>query len=83
MWPRVEAVGGDRYGYLWWHKEYEVAGKLHPVTYASGNGGNKIFVFDDLPLVVVVTASAYGEPYMHRQVDEIVQKYVLPVVLRE
>lgn len=81
--PRV-SVGPnreDRYGYLWWHKFYEVAGARHGVAYASGNGGNKIFVFDDLPLVVVVTASAYGQRYMHPQVDEIMTGYVLPAVL--
>ena len=74
-------VPDNRYGYLWWHKVYEVGGESFPVSYCSGNGGNKIFVFDDRDLVVVVTASAYGRRYMHSQVDEIMENYVLPAVV--
>jgi hypothetical protein len=50
------------------------------VAYCTGNGGNKIFVFDDRDLVIVVTASAYGQRYMHSQVDEMMAKYILPAV---
>ncbi|MEO1204648.1 MAG: hypothetical protein AAFX10_18235 [Pseudomonadota bacterium] len=37
-------------------------------------------MFDDRDLVVVVTASAYGQPYMHSQVDEIMEAFILPAV---
>ena len=81
--PDVETtVAGNRYGYLWWQKTYEVAGEKWPVSYCAGNGGNKIFVFDKQELVVVVTASAYGQPYMHSQVDEMMTQYILPSVAR-
>lgn len=81
MRPLIETtVPGNRYGYLWWHKRYDVGDRDYPVAYCTGNGGNKIFVFDDLPLVVVVTASAYGQRYMHSQVDEIMTRYVIPSV---
>jgi len=73
-------VEGNRYGYLWWHKSYIVGDEDWPVAYCSGNGGNKIFVFDERELVVVVTASAYGQRYMHSQVDEMMVEYVLPAV---
>lgn len=73
-------VPGNRYGYLWWHKTYEVEGVGYPVSYCSGNGGNKIFVFDEQDLVVVVTASAYGQRYMHSQVDEIMERYLIPAI---
>jgi CubicO group peptidase (beta-lactamase class C family) len=75
-------VPGNRYGYLWWHKTYDVNGQTWPAAFCSGNGGNKIFVFDDQRLVVVVTASAYGQRYMHEQVDEMMTKYILPSVAR-
>ena len=79
--PRVETtVPGDSYGYLWWRKSYTLDGEEWPVAYCSGNGGNKIFVFDDHELVVVVTASAYGQRYMHSQVDEMMVDYILPAV---
>ena len=70
----------NRYGYLWWHKSYTVGDTDFPVAYCSGNGGNKIFVFDEQQLVVVVTASAYGQRYMHSQVDEMMVEYILPAV---
>ena len=81
--PNVETtIAGNRYGYLWWHTDYEVAGESWPVSYCSGNGGNKIFVFEEQGLVIVVTASAYGQRYMHTQVDEMMSRYILPA-LRE
>ena len=70
------------YGYLFWNKTYQVNGKNFETFYATGNGGNKIFVFKDQPLVVVVTATAYNRPYAHPQVDKIMERYILPAVLR-
>jgi len=40
----------------------EVAGERWPVVYCTGNGGNKIFVFEEQELVIVVTASATCTP---------------------
>lgn len=74
---------GDWYGYLWWNKTYTVDDQSYEVFYCSGNGGNKIFVFTELPLVVVVTASAYNTPYMHKQVDEMMTKYILPATFQD
>ncbi len=68
------------YGYLWWIKDYEVEGKKYRTQYCSGNGGNKIFVLPSLDAVVVITASAYGRPYMHEQVDAIMTRYILPAI---
>ncbi|MBX7170678.1 MAG: beta-lactamase family protein [Pyrinomonadaceae bacterium] len=71
----------SNYGYLWWNGVYKVNGKDHEVYYGSGNGGNKIFVFKDLPLVIVITATAYNKPYMHKQIDKIMERYLLPAIL--
>jgi CubicO group peptidase (beta-lactamase class C family) len=73
----------NEYGYFWWNRSYTVNGKEFETFYCSGNGGNKIFVFTDRPLVVVVTASAYNKQYMHEQVDEMMSRYILPAVLYE
>ena len=72
---------GEYYGYLFWEKTYHVDGRDLETFYSAGNGGNKIFVFPGKDLVVVVTATAYNMPYAHPQVDEIMEKYVLPAVL--
>lgn len=73
---------GDRagYGYLFWKKEFKVSDKTHEAFLCSGNGGNKIIIFSDLPIVIVVTATAYNQPYAHPQVDRMLQDYVLPAV---
>ncbi|QMW03916.1 serine hydrolase domain-containing protein [Spirosoma foliorum] len=72
----------EYYGYLFWNKKYTVNGKAYETYYCSGNGGNKIFVFNDQPLVVVVTATAYNTAYAHPQVDKIMEQYILPAVIR-
>ena len=69
------------YGLLFWNKAFVVAGKSYEVYYSSGNGGNKIYMFKDLPIVIVITASAYGKAFAHIQSDEIVEKYLLPAIL--
>ncbi|MCI0692130.1 beta-lactamase family protein [candidate division KSB1 bacterium] len=74
---------GESYGYLWWNKTYQANGKPCEVYYCSGNGGNKIFVFTEHPIVVVVTASAYNRRYAHPQVDEMMQSYIIPAVIED
>lgn len=69
------------YGYLFWNITYKVDGKSYEAFYATGNGGNKIFVFKDQPIVVVITATAYNRPYAHPQVTRMMEKYILPAVV--
>lgn len=76
----IPETNDNYYGYLFWNKKYRVGDKLYEVNYCSGNGGNKIFVFKDQPWVIVITASAYGAGYAHRQVDQIMTDYILPAI---
>ncbi len=69
------------YGYLFWNKTFSVNNKTYEAYYSTGNGGNKIYVFRNVPIVIVITASAYGTSYAHAQADEIVEKYLLPAML--
>lgn len=71
------------YGYLFWNKKYIVKNKAYETFYCAGNGGNKIYVFPDQPLVIVITATAYGAPYAHSQEDKMMTDYILPAVLIE
>ncbi|WP_347926031.1 serine hydrolase [Pontimicrobium sp. SW4] len=68
------------YGYLFWNKVYRVNGKDYEVSFCTGNGGNKIFVFKDIPFVVVITSSNYGRPYAHTDADKMMTEYILPAV---
>lgn len=71
----------EYYGYLFWNKAYQVKNKWYETFYASGNGGNKIFIFKDQPLVIVITSTAYGTAYAHRQADRIVAEFLLPSIV--
>jgi CubicO group peptidase (beta-lactamase class C family) len=79
---RREPGGDEGYGYLFWNTTFDIAGKKHEAFFATGNGGSKIFVFKDQPLVVVITATAYGKWYMHAQVFNMMNRYILPAVIR-
>lgn len=70
------------YGYLFWNKSFAVNDKTYEAFYCAGNGGNYILVFKDLPLVIVVTATAYGQPYAHPQVAKMLSEYILPAVVK-
>jgi len=71
------------YGYLFWDKTYTSNNKNFETWYCTGNGGNKIYIFKDQPLIIVVTATAYNMPYAHPQVDDIMNNYLIPAFTKE
>jgi len=83
--PQIQISETDNafYGYLFWNKTYTVGGKKYEAFYCSGNGGNKVFIFKDLPLTIVITSTAFGKPYAHLQVDKIMEEFILPAVVKE
>jgi len=70
---------GDRYGYLWWLKTYHANSRPVDAYFASGWGGQRIFVFPSLDMVVVLTGGNYGAK-QKEPVDEIITRYVLPAM---
>lgn len=70
----------EGYGYLFWRKVYKVGNQNFEAYQSSGNGGNKIIVFTHIPVVIVITATAYNKPYGHSQADKIVEQYLLPAL---
>lgn len=70
------------YGYLFWNTTFNVKGKPYEAFFATGNGGNKIFVFKDHPWVIVITATAYAKWYMHAQVNNMMESYILPALIK-
>ncbi|MGV7210337.1 serine hydrolase domain-containing protein [Oxalobacteraceae bacterium A2-2] len=83
--PRVAIADVDRYadgyGYFWYFKTHEIDGRKVEVSFASGNGGNKLYVIPSRRLVVAVTSSAYGKGYGQRR-SEAILKAVLAAELR-
>lgn len=61
----------DAYGYMWYSKSYEIGGKSITVHFASGNGGNKIYLVPAHDLVIAITSSAYGRGYGQRRSEQI------------
>jgi CubicO group peptidase (beta-lactamase class C family) len=79
-----QILGRDReyYGYLFWNKTFKANNKEYESYYCAGNGGNYILIFKNEPLVIVITASAYGQYYAHSQVTEMLSKYILSAVTK-
>ncbi|CAD0002863.1 serine hydrolase domain-containing protein [Flavobacterium salmonis] len=71
------------YGYLFWNKTFTFDGKYYETYYCAGNGGNEFIIFNDLPIVIIITSKAYNKPYGHAQADKIVLDYVLPSIIKE
>ena len=68
-------VQGVNYGYLWWLKHLDTKNKAYQSYAAQGNGGQKIYVFKDLNMVVVTTGGNYNS---QSPADEIIKQYILP-----
>lgn len=73
----VRANAENDYGYQWWRADFHCGSESLSGWYMSGNGGNKVVLFEGLELVVVVTARLYGTPGMHQQSTDIVNDHVL------
>lgn len=75
--PRVDVAAddpfADAYGYFWYRKTYRLADTDIAVSFASGNGGNKIYVVPGCRMVVAITSSAYGRGYGQRRSEAILQ----------
>jgi len=62
------------YGYMWYLAKAEIKGKIIDYYFASGNGGNKLFVFPSLDMVVVTLSSAYGQGRGHVRSHLVLEK---------
>ncbi|WP_354004278.1 serine hydrolase [Spirosoma liriopis] len=55
------------YGYYWYHSSKSIGRTTYAYWFASGNGGNLLFVVPQVDLVVSLTSSAYGQGYGHQR----------------
>jgi CubicO group peptidase (beta-lactamase class C family) len=70
------------YGYLWWLSEFGKE-KKEKSYFMSGTGGNKIAVFPELDLVVVLTSTFYnGGMKSHNQTAKLLDEYIVPEILK-
>jgi CubicO group peptidase (beta-lactamase class C family) len=64
----------DFYGYMWYSKAEPVGGHTVLVHFASGNGGNKIYIVPSLDMAIAITSSAYSTNYGQRRSQDILLK---------
>jgi len=67
------------YGYLWWIKDFYTDSGKFEAFYASGNGGQYIFVFPALDVVVVFTGGNFNSQLMNQPL-EMLENYIIPAV---
>ena len=78
---QISIADNEYYGYLFWNKTYKSGEAELDVSYSTGNGGNRIIIFREIPLVIVITSTAFNKPYAHSQTDKIVLNYLLPAIV--
>jgi CubicO group peptidase (beta-lactamase class C family) len=76
--PHAQIDDNTKYGYLWWLKNFKAGTHSYSAYYMSGNGGNKIAVFPELDMVVVLTSTNYNSKGMHEQTEHLLTDYILP-----
>jgi CubicO group peptidase (beta-lactamase class C family) len=73
-------VQGVNYGYLWWLKYLEVNGTRYNGKAAQGNGGQKIYIWENQNMITVITGGNFNS---QSPSDELIQKYILPAFNRK
>lgn len=63
------------YGYLWWIKYLDADGVRYYGKAAQGNGGQKIYIWEEQNMVTVITGGNYNT---QSPSDELIRKYILP-----
>jgi CubicO group peptidase (beta-lactamase class C family) len=80
--PRVSVNELQRYGYQWYLGDMEFlaggTGRLEHWVGCAGNGGQRLYVWPDLDLIVVVTAGNYSAPEQWIPPIRVVREAVLP-----
>ena len=67
----------DGYGFFWYHGHKDINGKRINYLFATGNGGNKIYIIPSKNMVIAVQSSSYGTGRGHGQAD-----YILTFILQ-
>ena len=72
---------GD-YGYGWWRQTFDVDGRSVDTYFASGNGGQMLFVVPDLAMTVMIQAGNYSDGRTRNAFrDRIMGTFILPAAI--
>jgi CubicO group peptidase (beta-lactamase class C family) len=76
--PHAQIDEQTNYGYLWWLKDFKAGERSWSAYFMSGNGGNKVTVFPQLDMAIVITSTNYNTKGMHEQTERLLTDYILP-----
>jgi len=79
---RVKLTDTMWYGYQWRKKKFYTCGKNLDAVFSFGWGGQYVFVFPDIDMVVVSNACNF-EYKSERFLHEMLEKYILPAALQD
>jgi CubicO group peptidase (beta-lactamase class C family) len=79
--PHSQANENNDYGYLWWLHAFKVGDtdKSYRAFYMTGNGGNKVAVFPEQDMVIVITSTNYNTKGMHEQTEKLMSQLLTAV----
>ena len=77
----IKTGSGYQYGYQWRAGTVSISGQEVEGYWASGTGGQKIYVFPKLDLVAVMTSQVFGNMSGHDRNQWMLVNYILPSVL--
>ena len=73
----------DNYGFGWWRQTFDVDGRAIKTYFASGNGGQMLFVVPELDLTVMINAGNYSDGRTRGALrDQIMTQAVLPSAMK-
>lgn len=67
----------QRYGYLFWNRDYASPCGPRSGWYMSGNGGNVVVAVPEEDMVIVVTRRHYNQRGMHDQTARLIEGHVM------
>src|SRR5882757_2528725 len=78
--PHANARADTDYGYLLWLQTFHLAGRDFKCFAMYGSGGNKVYVFPQERLVVVVTTTNFKVPGAGALTDKLLTEQLLPAL---
>jgi CubicO group peptidase (beta-lactamase class C family) len=78
--PHVRIDDETEYGYLWWLKTLRHGETVFPAWYMSGMGGNRVSVFPESELAVVITSANFRIREAHQLTERLLTEYILGAV---
>jgi CubicO group peptidase (beta-lactamase class C family) len=80
--PHARIDDETEYGYLWWLRKFKAGDRAFAAFYMTGTGGNKVFVFPEVEMTVVITSENYRERDAHPLSERLLADYILSAVER-